>query len=50
MHPATDLFLSWPTIAALHEALNNKHSVVQFASFACSGAEAYDGLITPQKA
>ncbi|MCH7388249.1 hypothetical protein MMO39_13230 [Acinetobacter modestus] len=47
--PCHRSLLSWPTIAALHEALNNKHSVVQFASFACSGAEAYDGLITPQK-
>lgn len=40
---------AWPTIAALYEAINNKHSVIQFASFACSGAEAYDGLIVPQK-
>ncbi|WP_151707374.1 hypothetical protein [Acinetobacter sp. TUM15064] len=40
---------AWPTIAALYEAINNKHSVIQFASFACSGAEAYDGLITQQK-
>ncbi|MEG2807537.1 MAG: hypothetical protein RR932_06105 [Acinetobacter sp.] len=40
---------AWPTIAALYEAISNKHSVIQFASFACSGAEAYDGLIVPQK-
>lgn len=40
---------AWPTIAALYEAINNKHTVIQFASFACSGAETYDGLIVPQK-
>lgn len=40
--------LAWPSMAALKQAINEPHSVVQFASFACSGAEIYDGLFNPQ--
>lgn len=40
--------LSWPAMAALKQAVNEPHSVIQFASFACSGAEIYDGLLVPQ--
>ncbi len=40
--------LSWPAMAALKRAIHEKDSIVQFASFACSGAEVYDGLLNPQ--
>jgi len=40
--------LSWPALAALSEAVRNPHEVVQFASFACSGAEVYDGFMRAQ--
>jgi hypothetical protein len=41
--------LSWPALAALRRAVLNPHEVVRFASFACSGAEVYDGVLTAQK-
>jgi hypothetical protein len=40
--------LSWPALAALSQAIANPHEVVQFASFACSGAEIYDGMLRAQ--
>jgi hypothetical protein len=40
--------LSWPALAALAQAISNPHEVVQFASFACSGAEVYDGMLRAQ--
>lgn len=40
--------LSWPALAALSQAIANPHEVVQFASFACSGAEVYDGMLRAQ--
>jgi len=40
--------LSWQALAALREAVRDKHQVVQFASFACSGAEVYDGFMRAQ--
>jgi len=40
--------LSWPALAAMKRAINNPHAVIQFASFACSGAEVYDGVLRPQ--
>lgn len=40
--------LSWPALFALERAINNPKSVIQFASFACSGAEVYDGFFRPQ--
>lgn len=40
--------LSWPALAALSQAISNQHEVVQFASFACSGAEIYDGMLRAQ--
>lgn len=40
--------LSWPALAALKQAIENPHEVVQFASFACSGAEVYDGVLRAQ--
>lgn len=40
--------LSWQALAALREAIRDKQQVVQFASFACSGAEVYDGFIRAQ--
>lgn len=43
--------LSWQSLYALRDSVgdNDKHKVVQFASFACSGAEIYDGFFNPQK-
>jgi len=40
--------LSWPALAALKQAVEDPHGVVQFASFACSGAEVYDGILRAQ--
>ncbi|MFC4297051.1 hypothetical protein ACFO0J_03225 [Castellaniella hirudinis] len=40
---------SWPALAALRQAIIDPHTVVQFASFACSGAEVIDGFLLPQK-
>ncbi|RQT18745.1 hypothetical protein [Burkholderia contaminans] len=40
--------LSWQALAALREAMRDKQQVVQFASFACSGAEVYDGFLRAQ--
>lgn len=40
--------LSWPALAAMKRAIENPHEVVQFASFACSGAEVYDGIFRAQ--
>lgn len=41
--------MSWPALTALRRAVMNPHEVVQFASFACSGAEVYDGILTRQE-
>ena len=41
--------LGWPSLHALRDALANPHQVVQFASFACSGAEIVDGFVKPQR-
>jgi hypothetical protein len=41
--------LSWPAIYALRKALTQSDTVVQFASFACSGGEIIDGFILPQR-
>ncbi|MEO8676561.1 MAG: hypothetical protein ABI569_13355, partial [Casimicrobiaceae bacterium] len=40
--------LSWPALSALSRAVANRHEVVQFASFACTGAEVYDGVLRAQ--
>lgn len=40
--------LSWPALAALSRAISNPQEVVQFVSFACSGAEVYDGMLRAQ--
>jgi hypothetical protein len=40
--------LSWPALTALRLAVENPREVVQFASFACSGAEVYDGMLRAQ--
>lgn len=40
--------LSWPSLSAMSQAIAFKHEVVQFASFACSGAEIYDGILRAQ--
>ncbi len=40
--------LSWPALTALSQAIANPREVVQFASLACSGAEAYDGFLRAQ--
>lgn len=41
--------LSWPALYALRKALVQKDTVVQFASFACSGAEVIDGFLLRQR-
>lgn len=41
--------LAWPSLTALRRAVQSPHEVVRFASFACSGAEVYDGILTAQK-
>ena len=41
--------LSWPSLFAMERAINRTKSVIRFASFACSGAEIYDGFFNPQK-
>lgn len=41
--------LSWPALYALRTALSRADTVVQFASFACSGAEVIDGFLLPQR-
>lgn len=41
--------LSWPALYALRRALASPDTVVQFASFACSGAEVIDGFLLPQR-
>lgn len=41
--------LSWPALYSLREALSRKDTVVQFASFACSGAQVLDGFLLPQR-
>lgn len=40
--------LSWQSMYAMHEAVKDPHRVVKFASFSCSGAEAYDGFFRAQ--
>lgn len=41
-------FLSWQSLYALESAMSDPHRVVRFASFACSGAELYDGFFRAQ--
>ncbi len=41
--------LSWQSMYAMKLAVNDEHSVVRFASFACSGAETYDGFFRAQQ-
>ncbi|KIH80555.1 hypothetical protein [Pseudomonas batumici] len=41
-------FLSWQSLYALELAMSDPHRVVRFASFACSGAELYDGFFRAQ--
>lgn len=40
--------LSWQSLFAMGRAINNSQSVIQFATFACSGAEIYDGFFHAQ--
>ena len=40
---------AWPTLYALRLALSKPDTVVQYASFACSGAEVIDGFLLPQQ-
>lgn len=40
--------LSWPALFALEKAITQSDAVIQFASFACSGAEVVDGFLLPQ--
>jgi hypothetical protein len=41
-------FLSWQSLYALRQAIDNDHRVVRYASFSCSGAEIYDGFFRAQ--
>lgn len=41
-------FLSWQALFALRRAVSDPHKVVRFVSFACSGAEIYDGFFRAQ--
>ena len=41
--------LSWQSLYALRESIVDNHRVIKFASFACSGAEIYDGFFNPQE-
>ena len=41
--------LAWPSLYALRVALTRPDTVVQFASFACSGGEVLDGFLLPQR-
>lgn len=41
--------LSWPALYAMRKALSHTDTVVQFASFACSGAEVIDGFLLRQR-
>jgi hypothetical protein len=41
-------FLSWQSLYAIRKAVADPHLVVRFASFSCSGAEAYDGFFRAQ--
>lgn len=41
-------FLSWQSLYALRQAIDNEHRVVRYASFSCSGAEIYDGFFRAQ--
>ncbi|WP_408602191.1 hypothetical protein [Pseudomonas sp. PLMAX] len=41
-------FLSWQSLYALRQAVDNEHMVVRYASFSCSGAEVYDGFFRAQ--
>ncbi|SCW75294.1 hypothetical protein [Pseudomonas sp. NFACC05-1] len=40
--------LSWQSLYALRKAVSDDHLVVRYASFSCSGAEAYDGFFRAQ--
>ncbi|WAC45230.1 hypothetical protein OU997_03275 [Pseudomonas sp. SL4(2022)] len=40
--------LSWQSLRAMQIAVTNPDTVVRFASFSCSGAEAYDGFFRAQ--
>ncbi|WP_162937184.1 SGNH/GDSL hydrolase family protein [Acinetobacter baylyi] len=39
---------SWQFLYALSQAGNDPHSIVSYVSFACSGAEIFDGLLVTQ--
>lgn len=41
-------FYSHQSLTALKVASENKHSYVSFLHYACTGAEAFDGLLAPQ--
>lgn len=41
-------FLSWQSLYALRQAIDNEHRVVRYASFSCSGAEIYNGFFRAQ--
>jgi hypothetical protein len=47
-HACHRSLLSWQSLAALDRAVRNPHLVVRYASFACSGAEIYDGFFRAQ--
>lgn len=40
---------SWQFLYALKQSTRDPHTLVKFASFACSGAEIYDGLLVRQE-
>lgn len=40
---------AWSTLYALRQALTKPDTVIQYASFACSGAEVIDGFLLKQK-
>ena len=40
--------LSWPALYAMNRAVSKPDHVVRFASFACTGAEIYDGFLRAQ--
>lgn len=41
-------FFSFQTLTALSIASRNKHAFVSYLHYACSGAEIFDGLLSPQ--
>jgi hypothetical protein len=40
--------LSWQSLYALRQAIDNEQTVVRYASFSCSGAEIYNGFFRAQ--